>query len=310
VSNHLQLPVVITPSRAELGARCHRRHFLSDVLSRARYSAASLEFGSVIHAGQAAHWLGRDAVMTVREEWHNRFELTDVSQDKVSEEMAVSMMEYYIKNAKLAGPFQDAADDWKLVDVEQRFELPLRDTILSFQCDRTVYSSKENWLLVGDLKTASRLDARWERQWETSLQMKLYTAGAKNVFQTHGRVSVFIEGLYKHVPSELRYYACPEWSDSLLAEAAFNAYQVASLDRDIIMAGSDRLANIMDPDSVKLIPNQEKIENLAVRQTPVNYGDCFSYNVECPFRRLCVAEPDERAPILRSEYFEKPTEDY
>src|SRR5687767_3476499 len=125
--HHLQLPVVITPSRAELGARCHRRHFLSDVLSKTLYSSPSLEFGSLLHAGGAAHWLKKDWRSVIMNEWNTRFEMTSVSQESVSLEMAMAMMEYYAKNAELAGPFQNAADDWVLVDVEQRFNMPLKE---------------------------------------------------------------------------------------------------------------------------------------------------------------------------------------
>lgn len=312
----IELPVVITPTRAELGARCHRRHFLSDVLCRARYNSAALEFGSVVHAGAAAFWLsslGRGTVTpeeAIEREWDKRFEQTDVSQESVSLRMALAMMDYYAKNASLAGPYQEAADDWQLVDVEQRYEIGLKEFRLSFQMDRAVYSKEQNWLVIGDTKTASRLDYRWDRQWETSLQMKLYAGGSKQIFRTEGRVSVFVEGVLKKVPSELRYYACPDWSDSLLSEAAFNAYVIAQMDQDIILRGSDKIRNIMDPEAVKLVPNLQRLEELAVRTTPVNYNDCFSYGIECPFRRICAAEPDERAPILRAEYFEKVDEEY
>lgn len=309
--SHLELPVVITPTRAELGARCHRRHFLSDVLGKARYFSASLEFGSVVHAGAAAFWLGRDWNEAVRLEWGKRFDANpQVSQESVSLQMATAMMEHYVKNAKIAGPFSDQGI-WKRVDVEQRFEIPLRDLTLSFQCDRMAYNADENWLVVVDTKTAARLDPRWDRQWETSLQMKLYKAGAKHVFATGGRVDVVVEGLLKHVPSDLRYYACPDWSDGMLAEAAHNAYVIADMDRDLIEQASTEPALVipvhrnhkLEPD-VKLVPNQQRAEELAVRFTPVNYMDCYSYNVECPFRRICTADIDERVGILRGEYFE------
>lgn len=298
--NHLQLPVVITPTRAELGARCHRRHFLSDVLCKSLYSSPSLEFGSLIHAGGSSHWLGKDWESVIKSEWKTRFETTAVSQESVSLEMAMAMMEYYVANAKLAGPYQDAADDWVLVDVEQRFEMPVKEHLLSFQMDRIVYSKSQNWLVIGDIKTAARLDKRWERQWEKSLQMKLYRLGSQTVFGHDGKLDVFIEGLYKHVPSKIQYYSCPEWSPALLGEAAFNAVNIASLDREIIEA-----CQIGD-DTFSL----ERAEELAVRYTAVNYGDCFSYGVECPFHRICVADVDERVGILRGEFTEKIEEDY
>lgn len=305
--NHLELPVVITPTRVELGGRCHRRHFLGDVLNKTLYRSPSLEFGSMIHAGGSSYWLGKDWRPVIENEWKERFEKTSVSQDSVSLPMANAMMEFYQTNAKLAGPFQDAADDWVLVDVEQRFEMPIRDNdknmviaVLSFQMDRIVYSKSQDWLVIGDIKTAARLDKRWEKPWEKSLQMKLYRIGVRTVFEHVGKLDVFIEGLHKHVPSDIRYYACPEWSDGLLGEAVFNAKNIADIDKELIKA-------CMDSDgSISLA----KAEELGVRYTTVNYNDCYSYGVECIFHRICTADVDERVGILRGEFTEKVEEDY
>lgn len=304
--NHLSLPVIITPTRAENGSACHRKHFLGDVLNKELFHSPSLEFGSVVHAGAGAHWLSKekkaalDWRTVIQDEWHDRFELTNVSQDNVSIEMAFAMMEYYEANAKLAGPFQDAADDWVLVDAEQRYEMPLREHLLSLQMDRVVYSKSQNWLLIGDLKTAARLDARWEKQWARSLQMKDYKLGVQTIFETAGRIDVFIEGLYKHVPSDIRYYVCPEWSDKMLGEAAFNTVAVAEKDKQLIEMSR------MEDGSYSLA----KAEEIGVRFTTVNYGNCFTYNSECPFYRVCTADVDERVGILRGEYTEKVEEDY
>lgn len=310
----LQLPVVITPTRSELGARCHRRHFLSDILGRARYASPSLEFGTVVHSGIAAHWLMQkdpttpDYKTALANEWGKR----DVDSPKLSLAMATSMLDHYAQNAQLAGPFQ-AQGNWKLVDVEQRFEVPLQDTVLSFQCDRIVYDADQNWMVVIDSKTAGRLDARWDKQWETSMQMKLYRAGAKKVFDTGGRLDIVVEGLLKDVPSTVRYYVCPEWSDGILAEAGHNAYIIASMDKDLIEQGSDVVQLATDSEGTvktSFVPNVQKTEELAVRFTPVNYADCYAYNIECPFRRICTADVEERVAILRGEYFENKEESY
>lgn len=298
--NHLQLPVVITPTRAENGSACHRKHFLGDILCKTLYSSPSLEFGSLIHAGVGAIWLGKPWRDVIQQEWVERFVKTSVSQDSVSLEMAVAMMKYYEANAKLAGPFQDAADDWKLVDAEQRYEMGLRNHLLSLQMDRVVYSKSQNWLLIGDLKTAARLDARWDKQWERSLQMKDYKLGVQTIFGHEGRLDVFVEGLHKHVPSAIRYYVCPEWSPKQLGEAAFNTVAVAEKDHQLIEMS--RMGNGL----ISL----EKAEEIGVRFTTVNYGNCFTYNSECPFYRVCTADVDERVGILRGEYTEKIEEDY
>ena len=302
MANHLHLPVVVTPSRAQGGTRCHRKHVLGDVLCKSLIGPGkpSLEFGTLIHSGAAAHWLGEDWASVIEQEWETRFEMTEVSQKDVSLPMANAMMEYYIAHASLAGPLQDAADDWKLVDVEQRYEVPLQEHRLSFQMDRTVYSAEQDWLVVVDTKTAGRLDWRWDRQWPMSLQMKDYKFGAQTVFDTGGRVDIVVEGLHKHVPSALRYFVCPEWSPAMIGEAAFNTYRVAEQDSAFILQS-------MGEDGV---PDLAKAEEIAVRMTAFNEGECFSYNSECPFHRICTADLDERTGILRGEYEEKLEEDY
>ena len=303
--NKVQLPVVITPTRAELGARCHRRHFLADILGKARYVSPSLAIGSVAHTGFAAHWLKQDVNGLMAQEWVKQ-KLDDSS--KISLKTLESILDQYAREAKLAGPFTDQGD-WKLVDVEQRFEIPLKDIKLSFQCDRIVYDKEQNWMVVVDSKTAGRLDARWDKQWEMSLQMKLYRAGAKQVFDTGGRIDIVVEGVLKDIPSVIRYYVCPEWSDSLLAEAAHNAYVIANMDRDVIEQGSTESLPLVNG-VLTSVPDLAKIEQLAVNFTPVNYMDCYSYGIECPFRRLCTADVEERVAILHGEYFDTEEESY
>ncbi len=231
----VQLPVVITPTRAELAARCHRRHFLSDILGKARYVSPSLGMGTVMHTGFSSHWLyvrgdkTSDWHKSISEEWQKQ----KIEHEGLTLALAEAMMKHYESNALIAGPLTSQGD-FKLVDVEQRFEIPLRDIKLSFQMDRVVYDKDQDWMVIVDSKTAGRLDAKWERQWETSVQMKLYRAGAKQVFGHVGRLDIVVEGVLKHVPSDLRYYVCPEWSDGLLAEAGHNAYVHAAMDRDLI----------------------------------------------------------------------------
>lgn len=309
----LQLPVVITPTRAELGARCHRRHFLSDILGKARYFSPSLEFGSVIHAGVAAHWLkskdpnAPSPFASMANEWSQR----KIESDSLTIQLANAMLGEYMQKAELAGPFTSQGN-WKLVDVEQRFEIPLKDTRLSFQCDRIVHDPDQNWLVVVDSKTAGRLDSKWDRQWETSLQMKLYRAGVKHVFDTGGRIDIVVEGILKHTPSDIRYVVCPEWSNAMLGEATHNAYCIAALDSDFVVQASDQivLRDAMDNPMPKLIPNADKALELAVALTPTNYFDCYSYGIECPFRRICTADVDERVAIVKGEYFDIPEESY
>lgn len=300
----ISLPVVVTPSRVELGLRCYRRHVLSDVLQRARYFSPSLEFGSVIHAGAAEWWRNADldgrvarvkAVNAVRQEWSTRFDANpQVSQKDLSIDLAVAMIESYTKLADMRGPFGLEDGDWHLLTVEDRLEVPMVGGYrLSFQTDRVAYNETIGHLVVVDTKTAGRLDKRWERQWETSLQMKLYKAAAMKAYDYDiDDVDIVVEGVLKDVPSDIKYIPCPEWSVDLLDEAVAQAIHIARLDELTIKGQTD------------LPRDLAIIEHAAVNDTTINYMSCYEYGVECPFRRLCTAEPDERVSILRAEYFE------
>lgn len=305
----IELPVVVTPSRCELALRCYRRHVLSDILQRAKYYSPSLEFGSVMHAGVAAYWRCADktsgealnaALTVIAQEWQKRFEQRVIRAGDLTLAMAEAMMVNYAKTAELAGPFALETPDWQIVSIEDRLEVPLvlpgTTGKLSFQTDRVLYNKERDHLVVVDTKTAGRFDKRWERQWETSLQMKLYKAGAVRAYDLPPEnIDVVIEGLLKHVPSEVRYVPCPEWSVEMLNEAVSMAQHVAWRDYELI---SDE---DMSRDAALVI------EDALV--APCSYDECFSYGVECAFRQLCVAEPSDRAAILAAEYFTIPTED-
>lgn len=294
----IQLPVIVTPSRIELGLRCQRRHVLSDILQVASYYSPSLEFGSVIHAGAGEWWLTGDrasAQEAIRKEWHKRFTMNPkVNQGELSLELALAMINGFVDNAKLAGPFDG---DWQLVSVEDRLEIPLalgngEKGVLSFQSDRVVWNKEQHHLVIVDTKTSARMDRRWSRQWETSLQMKLYMAGAKTAYDIEN-VSVVVEGVLKSVPTDIRYEVCPSWSGGTLAEAVNQAKIVAERDHGLIQSSVDGV-----PRDKRLVVND------ALVNTAVNYQECYSYGIECPFRKLCTAEPEERAAILNGEYFE------
>lgn len=293
----ITLPVVVTPSRVELGLRCYRRHVLNDLLQRARYKSGSLEFGSLIHAAVAEWWRSNDenkAVSVAEQEWDKRFEQTGLTARDLTLELAMSMVERYVDEAVLQGPFAQEPGDWQMVTVEDRLEIPMvGGGRLSFQTDRVVYNNTNAHLVIVDSKTAGRLDKRWERQWETSLQMKLYKAGSAKAYDFPVEaVDVVVEGILKDVPSQVRYIPCPDWSPDVLTEAVDQARAIAARDHAFIMQGT--------------LP---QLEEFAVNRTELNYMSCFEYGVECPFRRLCTAEPDERVAILRAEYFEIPEED-
>jgi PD-(D/E)XK nuclease superfamily protein len=317
----LQLPVVVTPTRVELGLRCYRRHALADILQRARYYSPSLEFGSVMHAGAAAWWLNAEldgdvarakAHQAVASEWAKRFDANpQVTPGDHSLAMAEAMIQTYTMTAEMSGPFGLESGSWQLVSVEDRLEVPLvigadRKAKLSFQTDRVVFNKANDHLVVVDTKTAARMDKRWDRQWETSLQMKLYKAAASRAYDMPPEnIDVVVEGMLKDVPSNVRYIPCPDWSVDLLNEAVRQAQYIAERDFELLVGAvaKDKYAlPAASRDSAKIIED-------AVNKTSINYMSCFEYGVECPFRRLCTAEPDERVAILQAEYFEIPDAD-
>jgi len=305
----IELPVVVTPSRIENANRCYRRHVLNDVLQKARYYSSSLEFGSVVHAGAAAHWRsnGDPAVIAkaVNDEWHTRFVANPrVDQDKVSLELALHMTATYMADATIAGPFTREGE-WQVVSVEDRLEVPLvlsdgEKAKLSFQTDRVVWNKETEHLVIVDTKTGARLDKRWERQWDTSLQMKLYKAGAAKAYDFPASiVDVIVEGVLKDTPSKIVYVPCPDWSEGMLDEAVRQAVFIAERDRALITSADyGQLRNVSN------------IAADAVTKTQINYMSCFEYGVECPYRRLCTADPDDRVALLNAEYFDMPTEEY
>lgn len=311
--SHLVLPVVITPSRVELGLRCYRRHVLADLLQRHTFYSPSLEFGSVIHAGAGAWWAHANkdgnearqlALFSVEAEWHKRFTANpQVSQKDLSLDLAIAMIRSYTNLASMNGPFGLEPGDWQFVTVEDRLEVPLAlpnkgHGKLSFQTDRAVYNHSNSHLVIVDTKTSARMDKRWERQWETSLQMKLYKAGAAKAYDFDiDQVDIVIEGVLKEPKSDIKYVVCPNWSQGFLDEAVRQAVSIAQRDEALIRTGGL-------PKDVALI------EEEAVNKTELNYQCCYEYGLECPFRKLCIAEPDERVGILHADYFEMEEELY
>ena len=313
--SHIKLPIVITPSRVDGALKCHRKHVLSDILGKAAYYSPSLEFGSVIHAGVNNYWLAKkfDKIPNwqeaVQKEWHERFELRpQISQKSVSLQMAIGMMNGYVSDASLGGELFTTG--YELVDCEQRYELPVtiddHTATLSFQFDRVlVEKANKDHIVVVDTKTASRLDARWEKQWETSVQMRLYKLAAMQLFGTD-HVDILIEGVLKSVPTVIKYHSPPDWSKLQLAEALYAAKSIAIRDENLIVKGMSH--NVMDPNErVPVLRSQSDLEEIAVKFTIPNYGECFSYNIECPFWPICRADLPDRLDILRAPpYFDLP----
>jgi hypothetical protein len=280
---------------------------LSDILQRTSFRYPSLGFGSVIHGGAGVWWLTGDSAqvgLAVMEEWKHQFEGDGAAFSKdLTFQLAMGIMDEYVKKAISNGPFQMEQGQWQTVAVEQRLELPLamknkEKATLSFQIDRLLYNNTNGHAVIVDTKTAGRLDRRWEAQWERSLQMKLYKAAICRAYDFEpDRVDVVIEGVLKDLPTAIKYLVCPNWSEAMLLEATKQAAMIAQKDHELISANG-------------LPKDLALIEVEALTETETNYGDCFAYNTECPFYKLCLAEPDERVGILHSEYFESTDESY
>ena len=299
----MESKITVTPSRVELGHRCYRRHAIADQLKRVKYFSPSLEFGSIVHAGAAAWWSSegdgnvarQEAVNAVKLEWDNRFNSgTGASPgDSLTVDLAIGMIEYYTKTAELSGAFSLEPGEWQLVATEERLEVPLGpNMVLSFQNDRIVWNKQTSHLVIVDTKTAARLDYKWKRQWEVTDQMKLYKKGASIAFDiSPEKVDIVIEGLLKKVPSSLEYVVCPPWDEGTLDESWRQAVSIAQRDR-ALMLESDMPRDV------------GKVEYDALVNTDHNYQCCYEYGVECPYRGLCIAPPDERVSLLRGEYFQ------
>lgn len=285
----MRLDNVITPTRVELGQRCYRRHVIADRLERHSYVSPSAEFGSVIHAGAAAWWRSGDlhaATDAAISEWNKRQASLNEGH---SLELAAAIMAYYAGHAALAGPIDD---DYRLVSVEERLEVPIGDFTLSFQSDRVLSLNNERLLIV-DTKTASRLDKRWRSQWETSVQMKLYQAAAGRLYDMP--VSIVVEGVLKAAAPKIEYVVCPEWDAATLLEAEREMLRIARMDEVVTRACRVEDGTI----------DADLLMRRVLINVPFNYGDCYSYNIECPYRRLCTAPPNERVGLLKAEYFER-----
>lgn len=296
----VQLPVVLTATRAELGSRCHRRHVLSDGLEYGLYKSPAAAFGNIIHAGAATWWKwtsgytdamnaahAYSAMMeTVKQEWERQA----ITSDKYSLAMAERMMEAYTQQATLAGVFTGVAD-WKVLQIEDRVRVPLGDHIFSFQNDRALADFDSGRILLVDTKTTSRPDAKWRAQWSRSLQMKLYRKAVQIQYPDRD-IDILVEGIDKNVKPKLHYVVTPHWSDGLLDEAVRQFEEIASKDaelyrRHLLADGSFDIAGL---------------EEDALVNTSHNYEDCYSYGMACPFTKLCDAEPEDRAGILHAEY--------
>lgn len=275
-----ELPVLLTPTRVELGQRCWRRHALNDILCLQLWKSPSALFGNVMHTGARAWWESQSAAVTMQAVQMDYASRLPEGHKTMTIQLATAMMEEYMKSARPAGLMQG---DWKLVEIEKRFEISLGGFRVSAQMDRVLTKGWE--LNQIDTKTASRIDKRWFDAWPMSIQQKLYAHVIKEVYGDYPTY-LQIEGLEKK-PGKPPVYVQVPVVPSLVEEAVAQFVQVAEKDQAALQKAS-----------VDGVFSLEKLEDYVLQSPDFNPQDCHSYNTECPYLRICTAPPEDRRALL------------
>jgi len=322
----IRLPVTLSPSRAELACRCHRRHVLHEVVDRRSFNSPSAAFGTVVHKG-ASEWWGTGnnskALFALQMEWDKyRTSLesgSDRTQAKHSLPMAEEMLESYIEKAKLVpidfGMDYYAHEEWRLLSdaegefLERRVEIAIHGKILSFQLDRALTDGDD--ICIADLKTTSKLDDRVEATWKRSLQQKLYVVGVRQKFPWAKNIYSYIEALEKKATPVFKLVELPQWTAGQLDEALEIWLSCAEEDELIIGKGMELAVERFKVETPSPEQLRECVEEVAVTQTSFNYMDCYSYWLECPYlRKICEVSPELRVGALWADFEIHETEGY
>lgn len=306
--DYLRLPVIVTPTRVELGARCYRRHVLSDLLQlkpKGSKMDGNLVFGQLYHLGTDIFWQNvcdangypngdrlqayRAMWAIVAAAWDKQWPyvaLTDRTS-YMSKELLQSLLQEYAKNARLAG---DLPGNWRLVNSETRFgTMPLADSELHYKVDRVVANDDGETAIV-DTKTANGLGPQWVRSQELSLQQRMYAAlEARRL----GHVGyVLIEGVAKKGQVGLIEYVWlnQTWDDQFIDESMLLAQQIISKDKRFV---------------TKVDGNRGLALSTALtmaHEVPFNLMDCRSYFRDCEYEPLCSSNPIMRVGLANSDY--------
>lgn len=309
----IRLPVVLSPSRAELAARCHRRHVLHEVCDRRSFNSPSAAFGTVVHKGCAVWWLTGskyEALSELRDEWNER----RPSGDKHTMEMGEDLLECYISNAELVPRALEEDINWELLEdeegrfIERRVEIELEGKILSFQLDRALVSVTKN-IIIADIKTTSRLNSKVEAGWARSLQQKLYVVGVRKKFPWVKKVFSFIEALEKKASPVFKLVELPQWTEKQLDEA-LESWLASAEEDELVIGKGVEVAIARHGEKYTDEQLREAVEEIAVTQTTFNYMDCYSYFLQCPYLPLCDSSPELRIGQLWSDFEIHETEGY
>lgn len=302
---YLNKPSQLSPTRGELGGRCHRRHVLSDFLHlHADYKPSPLSFGDVFHQARAAFWRacldddGREmdgarpeALTTARELGH---EVWDVADDGSyhTKELFDLLMEEYAKNATLGGIIPG---DWRMVQIEERLRYEQDGMVITFQLD-SLLENEEGELCIMDAKTASRLSKLWRDGQRRGIQIRAYKQMIQEVLGQPVRY-VQVEGVQKKTTPGLVDYvwADADWTPAYEEEAMEFLRRRAVEDRGFLEA--------MDSEGLE----ERWMEGLEIALTEplivdFNLMDCESYYTKCPYYELCHSCPTERMGLALSDY--------
>lgn len=293
----LSLPVILSPTRVELGNRCERRHILSDLAHRQGKKSPSAAFGDHIHAGAYAWWAGLEEGKSPLERLEAAREaLTDVWSPAAnggyhSLDLALSMMEGYAEKASLAAA--SSLPGWRIFDLEKRLyrHLGHGPYVLSFKLDRALIRDADEHgpagLLIVDTKTSARPDEKWAASLRRSIQQRCYN----HLLEEHYGLPIlehWVEGLDKKVLSRAPVYErldtfwTPAYKEEAIRLAAYSGQRDHAAIQQALGHG--------DP--------EEGLLRYALEVAPFNYQDCHSYYFPCPFLEVCDADPGERLVLV------------
>lgn len=305
--------VVLSPTRGELAARCHRRHLLSDRLHlrpRVADKSPALTFGGSVHVARDAFWEEATdpdgyelperrprALEAAQEAFRSHY--PDPGLDYHTVDLGMLLLAEYAKNAKLGGV---VPGDWKILHREQRFhyDLPLSDsaTLRIYYTIDTLLENAEGELCIMDLKTASKLSGLWRASQTNAIQIRAYKA-LEEARLGRPISYVQVEGLQKKDDSGRMEYvwADASWTPSYVSEALQLLKGIGLADFRFLSTAGGSFDSAL----------AAALTNPAL--ATFNQMDCKSYYYTCPFYDLCYSDPELRIGLALSDY-EVDVQDY
>lgn len=301
---NVTLPLTITPSRVGEAAKCHRAHFVRNVLCLEPLGEvpAALTFGTSLHAAAAAKWRGLGGAV-MRAAALATFQADGGGDDRHTAALLEQLVTQYDMTALPIGPHWSgdlAGTTVRALAVEERITLDLGPlATLSFQLDRLMQVDLPGLpSVVGlvDTKSASRCDQRWRRQWALDLQQRLYQAAVRRQYGVPLDVHV-VEGVEKFGTGSITYVPIDLYDDSTLDEAIAHAIRLVQRDAKIV-AQAQRDDGTVDMDDLLW---------RAVIQTDISPTHCFDWGRTCALYDACRGPAAGRERFLQTFVHVTPT---